>query len=381
MASELDLGLDTAGVLARAGVRDGQPFVLGADGSYDVALNRFFQELDGWGVRSANGVAAYSRDVMLFCRFLQEARGGKAIWECDSTDLAAYKRARLWTDGPHRVSVSTWRRTVAALDKWVRWSLSEGLLQDEPFRYVDRRVLTPQGPKQMRVNAQQEPDPPVRPIRFLPFEEYLLWRNVGLRGELPDGTSDPSWRGRHGERNALFADLLVYTGMRLCEGANMLVCEVPRIMDRAAGALQVPAAVAKRGKGRIVYVNQRTLRSLHHYLEIERDELVTRCLAKGCYDGMADPVGVRGTGRYALTLEDGKRSWPYAKIGTAARRRLTWMTDGRPSGPLWLWLGDRGEPVSPATWQSIFRRANQRCAKLGIPFEVHPHTLRHILSA
>jgi integrase len=152
-------------------------------------------------------------------------------------------------------------------------------------------------------------------------------------------------------------------------------------MDRAAGALQVPAAVAKRGKGRIVYVNQRTLRSLHHYLEIERDELVTRCLAKGCYDGMADPVGVRGTGRYALTLEDGKRSWPYAKIGTAARRRLTWMTDGRPSGPLWLWLGDRGEPVSPATWQSIFRRANQRCAKLGIPFEVHPHTLRHILSA
>jgi hypothetical protein len=67
----------------------------------------------------------------------------------------------------------------------------------------------------------------------------------------------------------------------------MLVCEIPRIMDRAAGALQVPAAVAKRGKGRIVYVNQRTLRSLHHYLEIERDELVDRCLAKGCYDGTA----------------------------------------------------------------------------------------------
>jgi hypothetical protein len=50
----LDLDLDTAGVLGRAGVWDGHPFVLGADGSYDIALNRFFQELDGWEVRSAN---------------------------------------------------------------------------------------------------------------------------------------------------------------------------------------------------------------------------------------------------------------------------------------------------------------------------------------
>src|SRR6266567_980464 len=72
VASEVDFGLDTAGVLARAGIGDGQPFVLGADGSYDIALNRYFRELDGWGVRSANGVAAYSRDVMLFCRFLHE---------------------------------------------------------------------------------------------------------------------------------------------------------------------------------------------------------------------------------------------------------------------------------------------------------------------
>jgi len=54
-----------------------------------------------------------------------------------------------------------------------------------------------------------------------------------------------------------------------------------------------------------------------------------------------------------------------------------WMAEGEPIGPLWLWLGDRGEPVVPATWQSIFRRANERCAKLGIPLEVHPHTLRH----
>jgi site-specific recombinase XerD len=312
---------------------------------------------------------------MLFCRFLDEGRDGKTIWECGSADLLAYKRTRLRGDGPGRVSVSTWRRSIAALDKWVRWSLAEGLLQEEPFRYVDRLVMTPQGPKQMRVNAQQEPDPPVKPVQFLPFEDYLLWRNVGLRGELPDGTSDPAWRGRHGERNALFADVLVYTGMRLGEAASMLACEVPQVRGRA-GAFQVPSAVAKREKGRTVLINLRTVRGLQQYLEIERDELVTRCLARGWYNGTVNPVGVRGAGRYALTLENGKR-WAYAKISVADRRLLMWMTDGHPSGPLWLWLGDRGEPVMPSTWQSIFRRANKRCAKLGIPLEVHPHTLRH----
>jgi len=83
-----------AAVLGRGGVRDGQPFVLGPDGSYDVALNRFFRELGGWGVRAANSVSAYARDVMLFCRFLDTSRGGKTIWECDGGDLRAYKAVR-----------------------------------------------------------------------------------------------------------------------------------------------------------------------------------------------------------------------------------------------------------------------------------------------
>jgi site-specific recombinase XerD len=377
LAAGAPLGLDAVAVLRRAGARDGQPFMLGADGSYDVHLNRFFRELDSWGVRSRNGIAAYSRDVMLFCRFLHERRGGKAIWDCDSADLGAYKTARLRTDGPQRVSASTWRRSVAALDKWVRWSISEGLLEGEPFRYVDRTVLTPQGLKRMRVNAAQEPDPPARPPEFLPFEEYLLWRNVGLRGELPDGRCDPAWRGRHGERNSLFADLLVYTGMRLGEAASLLVPEVPPLGGRVAGALQVPAAVAKRGKGRVVFVNQRTLRGLHHYLEIERDELVARCRAQGGYDGMAGALGVRGTGRYALTLEDGQRSWPYAKIDAFARQRLMRLVGRRAGDPLWLWLGEGGRPVQVSSWQSAFRRANQRCARFGISLQVHPHTLRH----
>ena len=109
--------------LSRAGVADGLPFLLGSDGSYDLQLNRFFRELDGWGVRAANSVLAYARDIMLFCRFLTQSRGGKAIWECDTAGLRAYKRARLCTPGPAQVSVATWRRLVVTRHaEWARMS-------------------------------------------------------------------------------------------------------------------------------------------------------------------------------------------------------------------------------------------------------------------
>lgn len=168
---------DPVGVLERAGVRGGKPFVLGPDGSYDRELNRFFQELDGWGVRSENGVAAYARDVMLFCRFLHESRGGKSIWECDGADLRAYKVVRLRMPGPGQVTAGTWNRSIAALDTWVAWAKFEKLLEAEPFRYVDKTVLTPQGLKQGRANAEHESDPERRPPRFLPMEDNPdTWR-------------------------------------------------------------------------------------------------------------------------------------------------------------------------------------------------------------
>src|SRR6266545_1537227 len=146
-------------VLQRCGVRGGQPFVLGADGSYDLNLNRF----------------------------------------------------------------------LAELDKWVQWALHERLLAEQPFRMVERTVLGPRGLVRVIVNAEREVDDDCGPVRFLPYVDYLLWRDVGLRGQLPDGGPDPRWRGRHGWRNAVFADLLVSTGMRLGEASSLLLPEVPAV--------------------------------------------------------------------------------------------------------------------------------------------------------
>jgi len=178
-------GIDSAAVLSRAGVAGGLPFLLGADGSYDLQLNRFFRELDGWGVRAANSILAYARDIMVFCRFLFMSRGGKAIWECDSADLRAYKRVRLHTPGPAQVSVATWRRSIAALDKRAAWALYEGMISGLPFRYADRAVFTPQGMRQVRINVESEPDPGRPPVKFVSFEDYLLWRDVVISALLP----------------------------------------------------------------------------------------------------------------------------------------------------------------------------------------------------
>ncbi|MDA8286433.1 MAG: site-specific integrase [Actinomycetota bacterium] len=379
---ELD-GKVAAAVAARAGLRDGRPFVLGADGSYDVALNRFFSELDSWGVRAPNSIAAYARDVMVFCRFLHESRGGKSIWACDGADLRAYKQVRLRTPGGNQVSVATWRRSIAALNKWAAWALSQGLIDTEPFRYRDRTVWTPQGPRQVRINAESEPDPGPAPVRFVSFGDYLIWRDVGLRGRLPDGRVDPSWRGRHDERNAAFADLLISTGMRLSEGSSLLIPELPIVPTAGGGKLSgihLGPAVTKRNRARVVFPSLRCLRALHRYTRIERDELVTRVRAAGGYvlDENAEPV--RRAGPLGLTFADGS-SVRYGKLDPATRARLMLLTpDGEPTAPLALWLGSDGMPVAPSTWQSVFARANARCAGFDLDLRISPHVARHVFA-
>jgi integrase len=365
--------------LSRAGAAEGVPFLLGADGSYDVQLNRFFRELDSWGVRAANSVLAYARDVMLFCRFLAQSRGGKSIWQCDAADLRAYKRARLHTAGPAQVSVATWRRLVAALDKWAAWAVYEGLIGELPFRYTDRKVLTPQGMRQVRINAESEPDPGPAPVKFVSFEDYLLWRDAGLRGRLPDGRPDPSWRGRNDERNSLFADVLIYTGMRLGEASCLLVPELPgeRAAASGLGAISLGPAVTKRSRARTVFAPPRLVRALDRYVRIERGEVAARIAADGGYTLGGHGLAVRRAGRTGVSLAGGG-AVKYGSLDAGARSRLLLVTeDGEVAGPLALWLSADGLPVASSTWQSVFARANDRCERSGIGISLSPHVLRH----
>ncbi len=195
-------------------------------------------------MRAAGSVSACARDIAVFCRFPEQARGGKSIRACDAADLAAFRRARLHGDAEQPVSVSTWRRSIAALDKRAARARYEGLIAELPFRYAGKTVRTPDGLQRIRVNTASEPDPGPAPVRFLAFGDYLTWRDVGLAGRLPGGRPDPSWRGLHDERNCLSAGLLIFTGMRLGEAASLLVTELPGIRS-SAGRVPVISLAAR----------------------------------------------------------------------------------------------------------------------------------------
>ncbi len=334
-------------------------------------------------VRAANSVAAYARDVTVFCRFLHESRGAKTIWACDEADLRAYKQLRLRGPQHMRVSVATWRRFIAAIDKWAAWSLSEGLIQREPFSYREKSVWTPVGARRVHINTASEPQPGPAPIRFVSYPDYLIWRDVGLRGRLLDGRADPCFHGRHAARDSAFADMVVSTGMRLGEAASLLVPELPPAQAEGAGRLRgihLAGAVTKRGRPRTVFAPARVLRALGRYVAIERSALVTAGTAGDGYRLTTQAILVRRTGTAAVMLPDSS-SRSYSKLDPTLRSRLVLVDDdGQVNGPLALWLGEHGRPVSPASWQSVFRRANLRCAEAGLELKCSPHTLRHVFA-
>ena len=299
-------------------------------------------------------------------------------WECDAADLRAYKRVRLHTPGPAQVSVATWRRSIAALDKWAAWALYEGLIGQLPFRYVDRKVFTPQGMRQVRINAESEPDPGPVPVKFVSFEDYLLWRDVGLRGRFPDGGRIRRDGDGMTSATRCWRTCSIYTGMRLCEASCLLVPELPGQRGAASGlgAIHLGAAVTKGWRARTVFAPARLVRALDQYIRIERGELMAR-IGAGGYGLDERAVVARRAGRTGVSLADGG-AVADGRLARDARRRLFLITEeGEVTGPLALWLSADGLPVAPATWRSVFARANARCERFDVGVSVTPHALRH----
>src|SRR5260370_20525139 len=100
------------------------------------------------------------------------------------------------------------------------------------------------------VPAAQARDTGRDEVQWLTPAEYRQWRDTGLRGYRADGLPDAGFRGRWASRNALFADVMVRTGLRLAEQASLTVLEVPcGGSGQAYQRFWLPAAVAKNGSG------------------------------------------------------------------------------------------------------------------------------------
>ncbi|MEK8146281.1 hypothetical protein NKH18_48650 [Streptomyces sp. M10(2022)] len=99
------------------------------------------------------------------------------------------------------------------------------------------------------------------------------------------------------------------TGMRLTEASCLLEPEVPPpAHGRGLPSVKVDD---EREKARTVYARRRVVRDLHHYLAIERDEVVQRTREAGATPGRA------GTG---CCVQAGRRCWLRAVRGHGPMR-------------------------------------------------------------
>jgi site-specific recombinase XerD len=368
-----DLSASVTKAADRIGLMDGMPFFLDRDGSYMHELNRFFRACPTMGVRSRHSLRAYAHDILIWMRFLEERRGTKQLWRADHNDVIAFHHARRLSDAPFRISASSWNRAIAALDKLYRWAFEEGLIASSPFRYdlSFRHGHGRQTPKVVEGNRARERAARPHNMQFVDMGRYLAFRDIGLRGRLPGGSEDPAWCGRNGERNAVFAELLVTTGMRLGEAGNLLFDELPWLTADSPRILpfDLPGAITKGERPRRIRLPRRVLKLIKEYGDIERRIAVAKAPPPPSaqfvlsHDGR---IAIDGSGRrIALT-----------RLRPEDRLRLLRSSDGLAEHAS-LWLTERGQPVSSGTWEVAFRRASQRCQAFGLDITVTPHMLRH----
>ena len=276
---------------------------------------------------------------------------------------------------------------MAALDKLYRWAVEDGIIAQSPFTYRDvwRRMPSGRGrPITVTRNQAYERAAKRSDVKFITIDDYRRFRDIGLQGLAVDGSDRPGARDRNGSRNALFADLLITTGLRLEEASSLLAVEIEEAFSASAVddkqvAFRLPPALTKGDKGRTIRIPASLLSRLRSYIEIERANAVAKFQAREGSRRMpaAIMVGINGS-----TIEVSKygkrRPLRLETVTPDERRRLVFRdTDGNATEPAALWLSEIGLPVAPNSWEAVFARASRRCQDAGLAFDVSPHQLRH----
>ncbi len=316
------------------------PLILCGDALYDRDLDRFFLDLPLSGVRSRHSLRAYAYDVAVWLRFLDAC--GKTVWEATRDDVSTYHRERRLDEADHRIMAASWNRAVASLDRLYRWGEEHGLIAEVPFSR--RAVWRPaQGGRRGMIAARNDAYERVAKrsdVRFVTMEDYRVFREIGLRGLTSDGTERPGARDRNGLRNALFADLLVTTGLRLEEASCLLAAELPSI-DRDGNRAQqlwlpLPPPLTKGDRGRSVLVPRRLLRQIAAYVAIERASGLAKFAARDGVTKFARPIPVTRAGldrmRDVCTPEERCRLILCDEDGTPCEPAALWLTIARRSG-------------------------------------------------
>ena len=357
------------------------PMILRDGVLYDPDLDRFFRDLPLNGVRSRHSLRAYGYDVLVWTRFLSEACA-KTIWQADRHDVLAYHRVRRRADAGQRISAASWNRAVACLDRLYRWGVQEGLIADAPFthRSVWRQGYAGRRSQVAARNDAYEPAARRADVSFVTLDDYRRFRDVGLKALLPDGRSRPGARDRNGIRNALFADLLVTTGLRLEEASSLFTSDLVFAGQHLGRQvwLDLPDAQTKGDRGRQILVPARLLEHVRAYVDVERAHAVGKFQQRSAWQSIERPIFVHRERHAAwLRLLDGGDIALDLLDPEERFRIIVCASDGTPSEPAALWLSEVGMPVQPNSWEVIFARASRRCRSFGFDVNISPHQLRH----
>jgi len=346
--------------------RQGEPFLIGPDGRADPRVNAYFasrymRRLDPLTWKK------YAHALGLWLNFLLAL--GRCWDEATPEDAEFFKEWRIThRDNPALVEGATFRGDVIALRSFYRWSAKRYPDIVDPVAADEDFDLLPHGVR--------ESD-----IVWLDPAGYRRWRDLGMLGLDLAGLEDQGWRGRNGQRNSAFADLLYGTGLRLVEGASILLVELPDDdPGRGYTRCRLADASAKGNHGHPYWMPRWALTGVLAYAEGARATAVRRAQASGRYEALAGKrlvLGQRGD-KLLIAEESGlEHEVALDALAPAARRRLFRVTP-RGLEPLAVWLNEDGLPRDPHGWQHTFQEANERVAALGLEnFSATAHALRH----
>ena len=364
-----------------------QPLLLRPDGSADRDILAY---LNSYSFRdlARETQQAYARDLKIFLSFLwSPLADGRAPIDWRAATKKTLEDYAVWRrfsdENPKPVSGTRFAREVAALRRFFEWAADEGLIDRSPVALRARRLRD--GTTVQSAEIRPKDVKSVR-MKWLAPNAYEQWRRVGMEGYRPDHLPDLSWRGRNEARNAALAQTLWWSGLRICEGGTLLCAEVPGPPDDGYWSDGWVAKATAKGRGRQYLIKYDALRAIDKYQRTNRAEAVRRAQEAGLYDGLRDILVASPAAQERLLIQNGrgdKRMVSFDNLGPEDRLKL-FIAGDEGLEPAMLWLSETGMPMSHRSWQKVFRRANTRCALLGVgslptveSIFCKPHMLRH----
>ncbi|MEU0482832.1 site-specific integrase [Streptosporangium sp. NPDC006013] len=293
---------------------------------------------------------AYAYIVRRLGEFL--AARGTDLLSATEADLVAYRRARTELDD-RPIDEVTWDREAVVINSLYGYLIDQGLVRRRPYR------MTAAGQRNsLRSSMRREMQ-----IRHMAVEQYLYFRDVGLGGQLPDGSVNEAFRGWAPHRNRAALELALLTGMRLQEWSTLLLPELGEGWRRPGESVEFELQkCAKYEMARTVYVPPAALAMVETYLMLERPDIVevsAAALARRRDEMfMVTKIDVE-RGRLHGRWEGRRRSFAISALDPRMRRAAMRETDAGLE-PLAVFVGHGGQMLGPSSWDRVRKDAWSR---------------------